>query len=433
MTRKLLQITNEIVSGLHPSLHPDAVPLWIEGENVLEDDAALRPAPGNFLLALKLTLEAALGLIEAEVIATPPAIGRVKTIFKGTKSKLSRWDEGTASEVDVTRTAGGDYGVGRGTEATSSKPALRWSFNQLGDWVVGVNGHDIPQIYKATDAAPQKFKNLVLTGGGALPFSWAEIVRQISVFTIVLNTSNGGDIMEWADEDDIHAWGATQENSAGKLPIRNLNSSIVAAEDLGAAGLGVYGADQLHLASYVGPPEIIGARKLLDGVGAWGKSAIAAVGSVHYGWGPRGIFQTDGNSFAYLDSPSIRHYIEQNLNVAQASKIVAWPLIRFNSVAFFAPMFGDVWCNRALVWNWQRKTWWIWGFGRQAATAGKVLQDALVADHVGNIYEVSDSIGPTNEAVGVMPLKADAIITTGIGTVGMGEMGLGGYSKVEGA
>lgn len=424
MTRKLLDVGPEVTTGAHPSLPNDQIPFWEDASNLIFYEEGVTAAPGHFLLFDKLDANAKLGLIEAEILQDTV---RKKTLFSGTQAKLTRFVSGDTVETDVSRASGGAYGVGASLHQTANKLALLWSFAQWGEWVLATNGHDKLQLYRGNVVAPQKFADLLQTGGGALPFTYAQIIRRVKTHALALNTSNGADLIEFCANDDLFQWTETEFNSAGTLPLRNLNSQIMAAEDLGQAGLGVYGRDQMHLVEYIGAPLYIGERKLLDNIGAYGKAAVVSVGIYHYGWGPRGIWRTDGNQVDYIDNPSVRDYIKKNLNKDQSSKIVAWPLINYGGVVFFFPSGTSLWPDIGLFFSYQNNSWWRLDFGRTAGTAGTVFDLPFTADSIGNIFQVTDQVAATSGLAGPLTMVDTLERVTGFGFGGFGDMAFGGY------
>lgn len=431
MSRQLADIAAELFSGAHPSVPNDMKPLWTNLSNLLVFDAAVQPSPGHFLFADKIDVAAVIGMIEAELAVPGGASGdRAKYLFWGNLAKLFRRNGLTRVVTDVSRAVGGPYASGLSEHQQEDHLAHRWSFSQWGEWILGANGDDELQILLNSDPDPALFQDIVQPGPIPLPFSKAEIIRRIKVFAVALNTSIGPDFFHWSAEDDPYVWTPTNANSAGSLLIRHLNSQIMAALDLGP-GLGIYGRDQLHLAQYIGPPEIIGEEKILDGVGAWGKDAVCRVGATHYGWGPRGIFSTDGSQVQYFDAPSIRDEIEKNLNYDQSSKIVAMPLTQYDSVFFFYPRGTELWNSAAFGIHIPSRTIWPQDYGRQCMVPGTVFDFAITGDAKGNIFMITEEIAPESGSQGPLTLVGSCELTFGVGEGGVGELGVSGSWEGE--
>lgn len=103
----------------------------------------------------------------------------------------------------------------------------------------------------------------------------------------------------WSGAGDATEWdSATSE--AGWLEIYDARSPIRAAVPLGDAHL-VYTEDGIFAVSYVGAPFYFGARLAIDSYGAWSKAAVIPVGRVHYVWGPKGFYVTDGVTAIKID------------------------------------------------------------------------------------------------------------------------------------
>jgi len=405
----------EILSGLHPSLPFDEAPLWQEGENVIFRDGGVRPAIGSVILFNRLESDPAVGGQEA-------IIGGNKYIFWGNRQSLFRWQE-AGSPADISRVS--SYSGIR--DESASQRATLWSMLHWGDQILATNGVDPLQV-SADPASAGIFADLDTTA----VFTTAEIVAPVRDFVLALNLSIGGDVIGWADAGSLTGWAATAGGESGQLQIRGLGSDIVAAAALGD-GLAIYGANRMHHASFVGSPNFIGERHLLDGIGAVSKHSVAAAGRLHYGFGPRGIWQTDGFQFKYIDQPDIHDFIFNDLNTNQISKAVSWNDQALDTVFFSYPRAGSLDNNRTIGFDYRTGIWSILSYGRSGALSQSIFAFAIHMTALGEILGQPDETAPIEQ--GGIPLKLtplDANIVVGFGEGRFGQGGFGGKQTVAG-
>ena len=407
----------EVDSGIYPGVPQTKVPLWIDGSNVVFREGGIKPWPPARLLAQKISAEEVRGMISQSIDGEP-------TAFWGTASALFMYDA-PGAVVDVTGTT-----TPTGTDGSDTIPATLWSFAPWGRFTLATNGREILQIKLPL----ADFVNV--TGMG---WDTAEIVKVISNHIMVLNTGNSPtptdnhipSMYEWADADSYTTWTPAADNSAGANQIRELQGGIIAAEALGE-GIGVYGKDQLFLISFIGAPFYFGHQHLIDGVGAHSKHAVAPIARVHYGWGPRGIWRTDGVNFEYIDAP-VRDYILADINPNYLSKIFAWHNETLQVVVFFYPSGGSIVCDKGVAFNYAAQHWTIPGFARTAATGGSVFPYPLSADEQGNIWNENVETEAGGAVVNLpLLLTATAQSTLGYNYGGYNQAGYGGESYYDG-
>ena len=437
MAERIARFDREIPTGLHPSLPNAKIPLWVDGRNVIFFENAVQPSPGQFQLAAKAEVGRVIGAIES-------LIDGKDNVFFGTPTKLYRFQEDfdPLQAEDVSRTVGGGAYTGI-NDATASEISTRWSFAVWGRWILAVNGKDAGQIWKPEYTGPD-FSNW--NSDSAIPptstvedFPWtkAQIVRTIGPYAIVLNVearvggADESDFIYWCDTDDVHNFTAGATTAAGQLPVRDLDSPILAAEALGG-GLGFYGSDHLHILEFIGAPFYFGQRHLLRGLGAVSKDAVAVVGKVHYGLGPLGIFRTDGFQVQYIDDPSIHDFIFTNLTRAQISKCIAWYAANIGVVFFSFPLEPNLDNSIAVGYAVNNGTWSIHDFARSAASTRAVFDFPITFSNTGTIFQQG--------AVGVPPsgdplpltLIAAVEMKANYGHLGYGDIGYGGTLDAPG-
>jgi len=414
MSKLLKTVREELMGGISPnipgrsqtpttSLLNSAKPkFFVDGRNVVFEESSVQPTSGQRLIVSPVNQDSITGLLSVNAAGTPTAYyGNSTTLFEYT-------------------TAGGATSVGSGyagvENATSTTPATLWSLTSWGTWIAATNGVDVPQIFKGTS-----FANL--TG---LSFTTAEIFIERSPFMIAFNTSNGVAEAEWCDEDNIEDWSPTTSNAAGNLTIREAGGPILAAVMRGK-DVAFYTNNRMFILEFVGAPFWFRYRPLLMGIGTVGKAAVVAVGAIHYGFGPEGIWATDGTKFEYIASPEIRDFIYNNINLEQISKVVAWHDRQQHSVIFFWPEDPSTANSLGVVFNYKNKIWSIDDRGRSAATYAPDFGVSLAGDSSGYLWQQNITGDPTtNTNSGELPVQDEISYQVGFGEGGFGEVPFGG-------
>ena len=417
MSARLGRFEKAIIAGLHPNLAIDRPPLWRDGRNVSFKDLALQPIPGQTLIFDKLSAETPRGAIELSISGQP-------NLFWGTQTKLYRGVWKTPSPTDV---SGAAYtGI---LDATDSQPATVWSFAEWGDLVFATNGVDAPQVWDL--ASPSAFAEWQeLPAAASLYFGTAEIVLAYGAFIVVYNTGQGIEYASWSAFNSPFAFFPLAANEAGSLIFRDLGSEIRCVRRLGRVHA-VYGTNQMRVLQFIGAPNFFGQEHLQDGIGAVSKNAVVSVLGVHYGFGPQGIWVTDGNTYQYIDDPSIRDFVFRNINRDQMSKVVGWEDKQETSVNWSFPQANAKEVSITISWNYQEKNWSIFEYARTAATSAEVFQNTMLFDASGNVYQNGErGDSPTTGAP--LTLEALAEMDIGYGYGGYGFGGFGGHEEVVG-
>lgn len=348
-------------SGVHPSLHPLSIPLWRDVRNVRFFGDRVEKMAG-WSTALTSGIAVPIRGMQQLLLAAS------QNLFYGTTTNLYRWTgSGSPSSVGSSYT-----GI---TNETVLAPASYWSMERWGNWLVATNGVDAPQIWKTTT-----FSALDVDS----QFTTAEIFVRRGPHMLAFNTSAGRDTFHWCAEDDIEDWD-TATQSAGNLTIRDISSKIIAAVPLGDQ-IAVYSKDQMYLVRYSGSPFYFGYFPALEEFGPVGKAAVVPVGRRNYGFGKDRIWVTDGTQVEYIDGPNIHHFIYDNLNTAQLSKVCGYHEESFNMVVFYYPTSGSSEPDRGVGYDYKTGTWTILDFGRTSAIPKDVFAYPVAAKSDGSVY-----------------------------------------------
>lgn len=377
---KLIDLRNPqlLKTGLFPGIPAQAVPLWADGENVYFDEFGVKSMPG-WSFQHQNTIEAAAqigGLAQGQD-------GNFIRIAYGTEENLYFFEPGVGA-----------------THLRTGFNGNRWSIIPFGTWFLFSNGVDPVQIWKnsglATDLAGTNFTS-------------AEILLQRGPHILAVNTSNGGNWVQWSHIDDPEQWIPTPTNAAGDLPIREITGDILAAVPLGTNFM-LYGHDVAVLLQYLGAPLYFGSRPAINGIGAVGKYSVASVGNSNYGFGEGGFFRTDGVNFQYIDEP-VKGWIAENLNQGAKREIRAYHDEVETTVRWSIPTGGSVVPNAGLSYNYKQNAWSVHDHGWEAADERQLFGYPIGA-RGDSIYFIGDGnnadTAPINRRIQTKPINGDA-------------------------
>ena len=323
-------------SGLWPAVEQNATPLWVDGREI-----AFRRGG----------VEAGLGVADfvdfgEEISAIGQAyVRRSKRIYAG-GSNLLMFD-------DRLHTIGEGYQSGT------------WDFVVWGSWLLATNGVDKVQVWKDQDLAED------LSGPR---FETAKLLAKRGPHLLALNTDRGENFVEWCSADDVELWEPSGLNTAGSVVLRDLDGPIVAKAALGDQLL-LFSHDTATLLAYVGAPSVFGTRPAVNGIGAHGPRSVVSIGRAVFGWGPQGIWTTDGVSHSYIDDPAIRESLD--VVPGREEEILAIHNEKMTRVEFHYPIETG---RRWVGFNYKTKGW-TWGdSGFLAGIERQVFQEPLVVD-----------------------------------------------------
>lgn len=410
MSDVIARVEQKALEGISPSMPYTQGRLFKTGKNVIFEESSVQPIPGEILLVPKLANDPVLGISEHR------KEDGTKQLYWGTPSKLYKWN----SAGGTTQEGTGYTGI---YTQTDTARVSHWSFAPFSNWIIATNGKDNAQIDKNAGAG------FVALGGAT--FTWAQLVKKMGPYLLALNTSNGTKLIEWSDEDNPESWTPAAGSAAGNLPLRDLESDIVAAEWLGSM-LAVYGTDSASGLSLVGGDLIFASRKLLRGIGAVGKHAVVAVGQLNYGFGQRSLWVTDGNEYKHLDNPEIHETVWEDMNQEQISKAVVWYDKLLDHVYFWWPQAGQANNSKAVIFNRRLSNWSILDFGRSAAAESSIFPYGITGSVNGDIFGQSVLNAPPGTQGTPVVCDPTANLVSGYGEGGYGEGGYGGEWTVDG-
>lgn len=306
MSERLVRF-DKLAIGLTPDL-PDQTPdLWEDGRNVLFVDKGLQPLPGQIALTnTNLQVNAVCQINDL--------------VFLGTSTSVLVYSISRNTVTNVTSSA--DHGNGQ------------WSFVPYGNWMIGSHGGYV-YIWKPGNdpETPPQF-SLIADAPTGIKF-----LLKLKNFVIAV----GNQYVYWCNDDDPELWTPDQDNLAGYLFIRDIRSDLVGGASNEDIAIICSQKESVKL-TYIGTPYVFGYKKIFEGAGVWNSKSITVVNNTFFGYGPNGIWASNGQSFSYIDKGSVNDTINAEFEISKAAIAYAgaWNIIQH--IFFFVPTFTGTKC-----------------------------------------------------------------------------------------
>lgn len=397
-----------VVSGEHPGLPNQQIPLWEIGSNVLFDAQAVRPAPGQLTLFVQPDTERVTGTktlyLEIAGIIIPAVVW-------GTRTKLYVGVT-PSTPIDATRLVGGPY---TGTYDDT------WSFVQFGQAVLATNGKDEVQYL-----APGAVNFVDLSGPSDLPNTFrCRLLANTSAYVLAINTDNADYEVRWCDEDDPLTWVPTATNSARDLQVRSIGSPIAAVE-LFATGHILVGSDRAEFLQFIGPPFFFGTDSLVQGAAAISKNAVITFDRVAYGFGPNMIWESDGASLREISAPSVKaHIFEELYDQTRAEQLICWCDPDNTEIFWSFPTLGGQ--GKTVSYNRTQRLWAMHAYWRTAASRAGLWFFPITGSPTGGIFGQGGGTGQVSGNQSPIGLSEFGVISAGYGSLRYGNLAYGGF------
>lgn len=385
MSERLIRI-DELALGYTPDL-PDQKPLlWEDGRGILFMDRTLQPMPGQVPLV-------SAGVPVNAVCSTGDLV------FLGTKSSVLIYSLSSAELMDVTNVEDKSQGL--------------WSFQVFGTWMLASHGGKL-WIWKPK-TADWNFDTFQLVKD--FP-SKVYIKFLLKCKNFIMAVSK--DSIYWATDDDPETWTPEEDNMAGDLFIRDIQGDLEGGVALDNFIILCTQKDIVKV-SYISRPYIFSYGKIYEGAGVWNQNSICGINSSVFGFGPNGLWVTDGSGITEIDRESVGASIDEELDILQTDKCMvgAWGLL--NHVFFFVPKNDSLEPVKCYGFNLKNSTWTMLTWDRVCCYKQYWVNSAgiLFIDDVKN----ANSIG---SADGILPFLENPQGEIGLGWDALGLQGYGG-------
>lgn len=296
---------NELESGIFPGVDKLSAPFWADGENIEFRQGGVVSSKGYQGLA-----------------TLPGEVNEMAQAFHNGDQRLyAAVGNGVYMRSSLT-----------GLSSLGSFPTQGFpQFETFGSFLLATNYADPPMYWKNTGS---------LVAIADLPFTTAKIFHRRDNHVIAFNTSNGQNAYEWSSASDVDDWEPLSSNSAGNNWLRDLDSEIICAVDIGSR-VAVYSRETMGLIQFIGQPDVFAHTPAINGVGAVGARSVVQVGPRNIGLNRQGVFVTDGVSFDYVDEPAIHEFLMADVDFSLGEEIRGYHNEDLSSVIwFYTPLSG---------------------------------------------------------------------------------------------
>ncbi len=257
--------------------------------------------------------------------------------------------------VEITRNAG-EGGAYSATEQTGWQEAI------LHGIPIFSNGRDIPQQLDPLNST-SPVTNLANWPTGLR----AEVLRPYKVFLIALKLQTGGGPYDqqsliWsapADPGQVPpSWDYTDPaTQAGLYTFSETDDRIIDGLQLGDEFI-VYKEKSIYAMRYIGGTFVMSIKRRPGDVGLLAKGAIATIPSGHFFVSGDDIYVYNGTGLPQsVATGRVRKEFFSTITTGQKTKVFVEHDAANKVVWVFYPTNGGLWCDRALVWNYENNTW----------------------------------------------------------------------------
>ena len=169
-------------------------------------------------------------------------------------------------------------------------------------------------------------------------------------------------LVRWSAQEDYSTWTPATINQAGDY-LLSRGSQIVTAIQTRQEILVLTDA-AIYSMQYLGPPYVWGFQIMGDNISIAGPNSIATANNVTYWMGTDKFYMYNGR-VETLPS-TLRQYVYQNINLAQAYQFFAGTNEGFNEIWFFYCSASSTTIDRYVIYNYLENTW---AYGEMARTS----------------------------------------------------------------
>lgn len=301
--------------------------------NVIPSAYGFRPFPGFSPIAAALTAR-------AQGAASFRSLSGTIFNFCGDATKLYKLASDGLTWSDVSRTVGGAY-----TITADSK----WSFSQYGDYIIAVNGIDVPQVYQLGVST-----NFAALGGSPPTGFFTGTIRE---FGVIAKTATANSRVTWSAIGNVANWtpSATTLSDYQDLPDGGTIMGFVGGE----FGI-VFQERAITRMSFEGPPLAFRFDKISNLLGCRAEGSIAAFENFAFFLGDDGAYMIRGGAeIAPIGAEKVDRWIEANLDASYLHRVTSAidPVNKLYLLSIPTKSTGVGTPDTILIYHWPTSQW----------------------------------------------------------------------------
>jgi hypothetical protein len=189
-------------------------------------------------------------------------------------------------------------------------------------------------------------------------------------------------LVRWSDQEDAYTWVPAATNQSGEYKLAG-GSTIITARTAKQEIL-IWTDAALFTMQYLGPPYVWGFNLLMDNISLISPNAISSANNQTFWMGVDKFYSYTGR----VDTIpcTLRQYVFNDINQAQAYQIVSGTNEGFNEVWWFYPSANSPVNNRYVIYNHLEKSWYYGSINRTAWLDSPIRSFPMGAQSVQNSF-----------------------------------------------
>jgi len=300
----------------------------------------------------------------------------------------------TGLSVGVVYYVVGSTGTTCNLSLTFGGAAINTSGTQSGTQTISARGIDITQLGGASDCPI--IQNTIF-------------VADTSRFVFAFGCNDYGStvqdpmLLRWSDQESVTNWTPSATNQAGSIRLSHGSEIVTCVQT--RQEIVVWTDSSLYSLQYQGPPVVWSSQLLGDNISIIGPNAAVVASGVIYCMGVEKFYKYDGR-VQTMKCDLLRH-IFQDINLAQASQVLAGTNEGFNEVWWFYCSQNSTAIDLYVIYNYSEDVWSYGTLGRTAWLDSGLRDHPIAATYSYNL--VDHEQGNDDNQTGT-PVAINAII-----------------------
>jgi hypothetical protein len=377
----------------------NAIQLW--SQNNFGEDLIFGPRGGGIYY-----WSAQIGvapLVFTVTIASPAVVTAV--LRNGTAVSLNTTGAlPTGLSVGVVYYVVGSTGTTCNLSLTFGGAAINTTGTQSGTQTISARGIDITQLGGASDCPI--IQNTIF-------------VADVSRFVFAFGCNDYGStvqdpmLVRWSDQESVTQWTPSATNQAGSIRLSHGSDIITCVQT--RQEIVVFTDSSLYSLQYQGPPVVWSSQLLGDNISIIGPNAAVVASGVIYWMGVEKFYKYDGR-VQTMRCDLLRH-IFQDINLAQASQVLAGTNEGFNEVWWFYCSQNSTAIDLYVIYNYSEDVWSYGTLGRTAWLDSGLRDHPIAATYSNNLVDheqgYDDNVSGTPVAINAVIGSAEFDIDDG--------------------